>query len=232
MKNFLITILFFTVYTLFFVPVVSADTVCQPIYGGGQSCVQTGNVLINKTVADPKTGAFVDNLGINDNKFAQDMAINFQITITNTGNTVVSKITIKDIFPRFVDFVAGPGNFDGNSKTLSLDVSNLNPNESRNFTITGKIVSADKLPDQTIDCEVNQALASIDSNTTSQDNSQFCIQKQAIQTGQNPTTTKGGLKVFTPGQVATTPSTGPEMLPLLALIPTGLAGIFLKRKKI
>lgn len=231
MKKSLITILFLAIPALFFVaPKSFAATVCQPIYGGGQSCVQTGNVLINKTVADPKSGSFVDNLGINDNKFGAEQQITFQINVTNTGTAVIPTLTVKDILPRFVDFVAGAGNFDAGSKTLSFKVDNLNPNESRVFTITGKIASADKLPDQTIDCEVNQAIATIDSGVVGQDNSQFCIQKQVIT--QVPSITKGGLKVFTPQQVTTTPSTGPEMLPLLALIPTGLAGIFLKRKKI
>ncbi len=45
---------------------VRADSSCQAIYGGGQTCIQVGNVVINKTVKNPKTGSFVDNLNVND----------------------------------------------------------------------------------------------------------------------------------------------------------------------
>lgn len=231
MKNALIGLFILGFCLLSTSPAFAAGTVsCQPIYGGGQTCAQTGNVAINKTVKNPQTGKFVDNLDINDPKFNTDQATQFQITITNTGSTTMSNISVKDIFPQFVLFMAGNGSFDSNTKTLSFDVNNLNPNESKTFDITGKIVSKDKLPtDRGVICVINQGIAT-SSNTgqTSQDNSQLCIQKQV--TTQVPTTTKGGLKVFPPTPVTTAPSTGPEMIPLIALIPTGLAGLILRRK--
>lgn len=233
MKNFIITALFLTVYTLFFVPVASADLICQPIYGGGQTCTTAGNIVVNKKVADPVSGGFSENLGVNDNKFAPSQAITFEIKVSNTGTTMVSQIFVKDVFPRFVSFTAGPGNFDNNSKVLSFEVDNLNPNEIRAFTVTGTVASTNNLPsDQTIVCDVNQATVQV-ANTQSngQDTVQFCIQKNLVVTPTSiPTTTKGGLKVFPQQVVTTTPSTGPEMLPLLALIPSGLFGVFLRRK--
>ncbi|MDP3988091.1 MAG: hypothetical protein Q8P80_03010 [Candidatus Levybacteria bacterium] len=230
MKNIFLSAAFFTAYILFFVPVASADASCQPIYGGGQTCVQKGAVVINKKVQNPQNGNFADSLSINDPKFGPDQTVNFQITLTNTGGTMISQTTVKDIFPQFVSFASGPGNFDGNSNTLSFTVDNLNPNESRTFSVSGKVVSTGTLPvNQGTACVVNQALAHTNDGQDSTDNSQFCIENKVVPT-QIPTTTKGGLKVLQPQPVTTTPSTGPEMLPLIGLIPTALAGLFLRKR--
>lgn len=235
MKNVFASIFVLSVFYFVLAFSASADTVCQPIYGGGQTCVQQGKIVINKTVQNPSNGAFVDNLGVNDPKHSPDQTVTFQLTVTNTGDTTLSKITVKDIFPQFVSFVSGPGNFDSNTKVLTFDVANLATNESRTFTITGKVAGSGDLPsDQGITCVVNQSTAVSDSQT-SQDNAQFCIQKQvlgAAPTVSVPTTTKGGLKVFPAPQVTTTPPTGPEMLSLIGLIPTGALGFFLRKKAI
>lgn len=212
--------------------VYAAGTVsCQPIYGGGQTCVQSGNVTINKMVANPQTGSFVDNLGVNDPKLAPDQTISFQLTITNNGGSTLSDVKVADIFPQFVSFMAGPGNFDQNNKVLTFNLLNLNPNESRTFVLTGKVASLSQLPgDQSVTCVVNQATAA-SNGQSSQDNAQFCIQKQlAVAPTQAPGVTKGGLKIFPPPQVVTTPPTGPEALALMALLPTGALGYFIRRK--
>lgn len=246
-------VLFTLVLGLFaFAKTASAAISCAPIYGGGQTCVQTGNILINKQVLNPMSNQFVDNLGVNDPKFGPDTTVTFQLVVTNTGNAPFSRVNIKDIFPQFVGFAGGPGNFDGNSKILTFSLDNLNPGESRTFTVQGHVDTADKLPsDQAVVCVVNQAIANTNDNQRSQDNSQFCITKQVLAaapeqpqqpgfptttkggvviTQPAPGTTKGGLKVFPPQPVTSTPPTGPEMIPLLALLPSGALGFFLRKK--
>lgn len=47
-----------------------------------------------------------------------------------------------------------------------------------------------------------------------------------------PQTTKGGMPVYQPGPVQTTPPTGPEALPLLGLIPAAIAGFALRKKSL
>lgn len=238
MKKALFLTILFAIYYLLFAVRTYAAVSCQPIYGGGQACVTAGNILINKTVLNPQTNKMVDNLGINDPKYQPGFIVNFQVTLTNTGSTNISHIDVKDIFPQFVNFNAGPGNFDANTKTLSFGVDNLNANETRTFTITGNVVNADQLPiDQGIVCVVNQATATAD-GSTSQDNSQLCIEKKFTPT-QAPQvqafvqpgvpTTKGGLKVFPAPSITTTPPTGPESLALFSLVPTGIVGWLLRK---
>ena len=200
-----------------------ADSACQPQYGGGQTCEPTGNILVNKTVKDPISGNFVDNLDINNTKFAPLQVVQFRITVTNVGNIPLSNIAIKDIFPQFVKFISGVGTFDENSNSLNITVDNLNVNESKTFEIAAQVTTNDRLPnDKGVICVTNQAVALIPGVQKS-DNSEFCIQKQEQ-------VTKDGLKVFTPVEVKKTPATGPEMLPLIGLIPSGIAGFLLRRK--
>lgn len=233
MKNVLLSIFAIGVFYLFASSVVSADTSCQPIYGGGVTCEQVGNISVNKTVLNPKTNTFVDNLDVNDIKYSPDQTVSFKVNVTNTGSARLNKINVRDVFPQFVNFVSGAGSFEASMKILSFSIDGLNPNETKTFDIQGKVVPGDQLPnDKGIVCVVNQAIATVEAtNQISQDNSQFCIQKQVVTPTQVPTT-KGGLKVFPQPTVTTTPPTGPEMLPLFGLIPAGALGYFLRKKSV
>jgi len=101
----------------------------------------------------------------------------------------------------------------------------LTAGESKTFTVTAKTADQGQIPsDQGITCVVNQVMATSDNGQQSSDNSQFCIQKPVL--GE----TKGGLKVFPAPAITTTPATGPEMLPLIGLIPSGALGFLLRKK--
>lgn len=230
MKKLLLIALATGLMSLSSVVSASADTSCQPIYGGGETCVQVGNLSVNKTVKNPSTGSFVDNLNVNDPKYSPTSTVAFQITVTNTGSGNISKTTVKDTLPSYVSFVSGPGSFDANSKVLTFEVTNLNAGESQTFTVQAKVADANGLPkDQGVTCVVNQVLAKSDKMESS-DNSQFCIEKPGETPKGGETTTKGGKKVFPAPKVVKTPDTGPEMIALAGLIPMGAAGLFLRRK--
>lgn len=226
MKKLLLTVAF--LFSLFAFSSVSSHALvtCQPIYGGGQSCVTVGSVVINKLVQNPTTKQFVDNLTLNDPRFQPGQAVTFKIDLTNTSNVTINRITLRDIFPQYVSFVSGAGNFDKNTKTLSFEVINLLPNETRVFTIQGKIVDKAQLTSsQGITCVVNEVVATTNDNQMAQDNSQLCIENKVL-----PAVTKGGLPVFPAPKVTTTPATGPEAVALFGLIPGGALGYLLRRK--
>lgn len=205
----------------------AGDTNCQPVYGGGQICEQ-GEITINKTVKNPSTGSYVDNLNLQDPKFKADQDVSYQVTVTNTGKATISKTTVKDIFPQFVTFLGGSGDYDVKNNTLSFDIVDLKAGESRTFTLSSKVKKESELPNQNITCVVNQAIATTDTGKQAQDNSQICIEKKVVTEEQ--ITTKGGQKVFPPQKVVTTPSTGPEMLALAGLIPSAVVGFILRKK--
>lgn len=197
---------------------------CQPVYGGGEVCVSKGNILINKTVQNPESGIFVDNLSLsNDPRFTAGQTVTFQLTITNNGSENFSEVTVTDTFPSFIDFVAGPGSFNQSNRTLTFKIQDLSAGESEVFNIVARVVDSSALPsNQAVSCVINQVKA-VSGDSESNDLSQVCIEKVV-------TVTKGGLPVMPAPELKETPPTGPEMLSLIGLIPAGVAGFYLRRK--
>lgn len=186
---------------------------CVPVYGGGVQCPRVGQVLINKTVRNPSTGVFVDNLGPSDPRFRPDNFVTFHLTVQNTGDQTLGKVTVTDTLPNFIDFTSGPGNFDKNSKTLTFDVFNLAGGTSQTFEVVGRVVHEAVLPqDKSMVCVVNNVKA-VSSSQTDTDSSQVCITREVV-----------------PG----VPAAGPkEWILSLTGLTTALAiGIYLRKKAI
>lgn len=228
MKKLLLSISFITF--LAFAGTAFADTgvyggygaPCQPIYGGGETCVSNANISINKTVQNPTTKAYVDNLSLsNDPKYSPNQKVEFKLTISNTGDKTLDEVKVIDTFPSFLAFSNGAGTYDNKTKQLTFKIFNLKPNESKTYNVEAK-VTANLPTDQAVNCVVNQAQAISGSNQSS-DIAQVCIEKVVA-------TTKGGLPVMSPPSMTQTPATGPEMLSLLAMIPTALAGFYLRKR--
>lgn len=197
---------------------------CQPIYGGGETCVTSNKFVLDKKVLHPETSGkgetekYVDNLSINDPKFAPHQTVKFELTVTNTGNNTLNELTLTDILPSYVTFVSGPGTYNKDSNTLTFKVLNLNANESRKFIIETKVKDANSLPNaQGVVCVVNQASVTFEKDE-SKDNSQFCIEKTVTNT------------VMPAPVITQTPSTGAGSLALIGLIPAAVGGLFLRRK--
>jgi uncharacterized repeat protein (TIGR01451 family) len=201
---------------------VYADTTCTPIYGGGQNCVTTGNIGISKTVKNPQTGGFVANLGVNDPKYSLGQTVTFQVTVTNNDSNA-NTITVTDTLPQFFTFVSGPGTFNSGANTLTWTVTGLGVGQSQAFTVTGTVTG--NVPTTGNVCAVNQVSETSNNGDTASANSQFCITNAPTPTPVPPT-------VAPVVKVTTTPPTGPEALPLLALIPGALGGLgFIKLSK-
>ena len=195
-----------------------ADVSCQPIYGGGQTCTSSNNISIDKKVLNPKDNKMVDNLGINDPKYQPGFIVTFQIKVTNTGNGDFAKVNMKDIFPQYISYSNGPGNYDANTKILTFSLDNLKVNASKTFTIMGKVMDEKDIPfNNGSICVMNQAFVTTNTNQTAQDNTQFCIEK------------KNGFPVMAASTPTKTPATGPESLALFSLIPTAITGWALRK---
>ena len=61
--------------------------------------------------------------------------------VTNTGNATLYNITVQDIFPQYVDFNSGSGNYDANTKTLTFTIGTLGSGQSQTFNLFANIVS-------------------------------------------------------------------------------------------
>lgn len=240
MKQFYLGVTLTSLSFVLFATKVDAAVQCQPIYGGGETCIQVGKVTIDKKVEDPALkGNFKDTLSINDNRYFPEQAVTFRLIVTNTTDQEARNIVVQDVLPELTSFVEGPGEFDRATKTLTIKVNSMKANEQRTFTIVGRVAAASDLPQaQAIPCVVNRASVKADGmDKANEDNAQFCIEQRVVTTTpgqpgaqQVPGETKGGLKVFPPVQTQQTPKTGPEMLGLIGLIPSGALGWFLRRK--
>jgi uncharacterized repeat protein (TIGR01451 family) len=250
MKYPLFTLLI-TIFSLTFAsPALAAQTAnCAPIYGGSNSCIQTDPLVINKQVQNPDTDEYVDNLTTNDPTYAPGDTVRFKLTISNSGNGSVRKLTLKEIFPAQIDFTKGAGTYDQKTRTLSFTIDELKSKESKVYFVEGKIASADKLPNNdATSCVINQGEVS-EGDKISRDNARVCIAAgtgtaapaatkapaKTTPTAQTPTptkaaATKGGTTIYPPTDTKRTPDTGPEALALIGLAPLGAFGFYLRNK--
>lgn len=232
MKN-LITIVLVIIFALF-APVeifaAGADN-CKPIYGGGENCIPQNKISIDKKVKVPNSDKFADNLAQNQAKYKAGDTITFQLTITNKGKDTLKEVTVIDKLPAYIIYTSGPGNFDTKSRTLSFKFNNLKANESRKFMVVGTVNNVGKSTCVTNYTSVKSGSLKAD------DNSRFCLDQSVCVEGptsngkSNAPTTKGGFPVMNaPKGMTQTPATGPAAVPLLSLIPLGLAGFYIRKK--
>lgn len=199
----------------------SGSSECQIIYGGGQVCKEKVSFTIDKKVMSPtKGGEFVDNLNTNDAKFTPASEAVFKITIQNTGDKTIDKLDVVDTLPANTVYVTGNGSYDKSKNAISYTITGLakGATDERSFSI--KIGEASTLPQtQGILCLTNNSKATDNNGSVATDASSFCVEKNFV----TP-------EIFNKVPVKSTPSTGPELLPLLGLIPAGIAGFALRRK--
>ncbi|MBI2612141.1 DUF11 domain-containing protein [Candidatus Gottesmanbacteria bacterium] len=177
---------------LFVVAPVFADSVCQPIYGGGQQCLTT-EWFVNKMVAKPATDEFVDNIIPTDPasmKHKPGTQVKFKIDIKNTGSASLGVIKVSDTLPAFIDLdsvqlvINGQVqllNLDKGSRVMTYEVNTLSSGETKTQFITANVLNVGGLPaNQNTVCPVNTVVAKADNVGDVSDQSQFCIQKAVV----------------------------------------------------
>lgn len=180
----------FIVFSLFLVSIKPIDAAvrCEAQYGGGQVCVTTGELQINKKVfcnpakeadkvcEEADSEGFVDNLGIN-HTFVPGEEIRFKLFIKNVGNAAFSKVTVTDTLPAHLERVSGD---------LTFEITDLTPGETETREIRTRVAGADKFPsDKSLVCEVNVAEAKSDSQSD-RDSSQVCLERKILGVKQLP----------------------------------------------
>lgn len=177
-----------------------------PVYGGG--VLVPGQVLINKTVMNPATGFFVDNLGPDDPRYSPEQVVTFRLAVKNSGEQMLSNVSVTDQLPQFIDYMSGPGTYDSNSRTVKFSSLNLAGGESRTYEIKARVVHQALLPaEKNTICPVN-VVDAVSDTQKDHDEAQFCIQKQV--------------------SVPTVPKSGPEHW-MISLIGLGVFGIIGKK---
>lgn len=157
LKKYFVILIFLSVTSFLsaLFPVFAAVT-CTTQYGGGQTCVTTGQLLINKKVYDPDQKAMLDNSAYN---FAYGQEVIFSIEIKNVGDATLNNIKFSDILPTFLTLSEGK---------LTDTIDSLTPGQTRTFTVKAKVNS------NGTGCALNTASATMDGVSDS-DSAQVCI---------------------------------------------------------
>lgn len=141
---------------------------CESQYGGGEVCVRTGKLQIDKEVKNPTDGLFIDNLGLTSYKFASGEEITFRLEIKNVGDATFSKVNVKDSLPEYLEKLSGD---------LEFEISDLTVDETEAREIKAKVTG---LPnDKTIVCVVNTAEA-WSGDEHDKDTAQVCLEKKVL----------------------------------------------------
>lgn len=234
LKNIVITSGLF-LGSLLFAGKVIADSGCVQIYGGygGLTCPKRGEIIVDKQIRyirDEKGGlvdSWVDNVTEFDSrKFKPGEEIEFRIFVRNTGGDMISEIKVTDVWPEYLEFISGPGEYKkdvGRNGELKFTVNNLASGESREYHFTGKVHNADSIPNPVICKLENRAQVRASEDRFNEDIAQFCIER-----GEKKVVT--GKKVIPP--VKEIPSTGPQEVALsFAALSSVLGAGFILRKK-
>lgn len=119
------------------------------------------NLTINKLVQNPQNNQFVKDLCSMNISFLPGQSVTYEIDVTNSGQTQLTNVSVKDVLPNLLDFVSGPGNFDNLNHTLNFNIDSLNVGETKSFQLKAKVEDASKLPDNGPTCLTNTAQAAV-----------------------------------------------------------------------
>ncbi|MBI4099984.1 DUF11 domain-containing protein [Candidatus Microgenomates bacterium] len=116
-----------------FLPVtILASGRCETQYGGGQTCVAAGQILVNKKVWDPINKVFVDNLLSSVKVFQAGEEVIFSIEVKNVGDDNLHNVHFTDSLPSFLVWSGGD--------PLNFTIGDMAPTASVTRTIKAKVV--------------------------------------------------------------------------------------------
>lgn len=196
---------------------------CHVIYGGGQICKDKVKFTIDKKVQEPtKGGSYVDNLNVDNTKYAPANDVVFKITITNTGDKMIKKLDVTDNLPQYVTFASGTADYNKTNNSFTYTITNLDKGATHEQLFVVKVADANALPqNQGVICLTNNVKATDNDGSLATDSSSFCVERNFSQP--EP-------QVFNKVPLKTVPNTGPGLFSLIALIPAGIAGYKLRNK--
>ncbi len=169
-KKIFLSVVFVTLISLASFGSALAAERCETLYGGGEVCVRTGELQIDKEVWDPDNSKFVDNLGIENHKFTTAEIVTFRLIIKNVGEETLNQIEVTDNLPDFLFFIEG--------ETGRFKIDKLNPGESFEKTFKAQVKSESQLTVPTI-CVVNTAEARA-GDEHDKDTAQLCLTKKVL----------------------------------------------------
>jgi len=176
---------------------------CETQYGGGEICVTTGQLQINKKIWNPDKGGWVDNLYVGDHVFKTGDFVKFKLIIKNVGDDTLHEVKVVDVLPDFLFFTG--------TTTSEYIFQTFNPGVTEEREIEARVVSDSQLKVNQ-DCDVNTAEVTSKEGFHDKDTAKLCVTKKVL-------------------GITTLPKTGPTNTFLILSLSAvaGLAGIALVR---
>ncbi len=151
---------------------------CTTQYGGETTC-KPSDLTINKEVRNPSSLNFVENLSSTDPTFAPGSDVLYRLIIKNSSGETFHPVTVRDVFPSFLTFVAGPGTYNAGTNTLTFSLDNLIAGETRSVDIMARVSPTDSFNGKSFVCVNNyaevRALNRFDSDTA-----QICLSNNVL----------------------------------------------------
>ena len=180
-QNIILSLFAIVASALIVAPSVNAD-MCTTEYGGSTTC-NPSDLVINKSVENPVTHQFVDNLTTTDPTFTPTSLVTYDLIITNNSGQTFDPVNVKDILPPYMTFVSGTdGTYDSPTNSVNWTLHNLIAGESRTIQVVLKVVSANQFPSgKSLFCVTNVGQVS-SLNRNDSDSAQVCLQNGPVTT--------------------------------------------------
>lgn len=162
-KLFKLLLVFSLILLAFSLKFASISSVQADEYGPIE---ENKRISLDKKIANPNTGLWVDNLFASDYRFVPGQIVEFFLTITNTGNIKLENIHVKDTLPSQLTLISG---------ALEFIINSLEP---------GQVYNSPKITVQVnqdfqigLHCNLtNTAYVEVDT-ISDQDTAAFCVEK-------------------------------------------------------
>lgn len=106
------------VASVFLARPVFAAVRCETQYGGGEVCVRTGGLLVDKKVWSKVSNSFVDNLWQQGEMFVAGEEVTFKLKVKNVGDQTLTSVQVWDTLPSNLTLVSGSLNYTINDLTV------------------------------------------------------------------------------------------------------------------
>lgn len=217
-KLFIYTMKAYTTAKYIYSAVALLFALSSPIYAQSYGSYGTGNgtepndLTINKTVYNPLTKSYVENLSITDATFSSGDVISYKLEITNGSGETMNPVTVVDTLPAHTTYYGGDGVYDSNSKTVKITYDNVIAGDKRTAVVAVKVNAIDTLP-KTAFCVTNTVkVTSPTRHNGDDDSAQACIRTDILGASRLPTAGFNDLAM---------------VLPFASL---GMIGLYLTRK--
>jgi len=143
--------------------IVFADTVCTPLYGGGERCTETGikSIKIEKEASFKKDKDFSDRIKGADAK----ETVYFKITVKNEGDVALENLDVQDDLPKYLK----------TDDDTEWTIKSLEPGKEWSEVFKAEVVGEDSLPDSDT-CVINEARVVSENRVLAEDTAVVCIE--------------------------------------------------------